>query len=711
MLEPDTQIVPPRGAEPPRGGAELLRAQEAAEPDTVVEAGPRVARSNPGLDVARSNQPLDVARSNQPLDVARSNQPLDVARSNQPLDVARSNQPDPLDVAQSNPRSNSTNDPVLLRRWVGRYELIHRLAHGGMATVYLGRAKGQAGFEKVVAVKVIHPHLADEAEFVAMFLDEARIAARLHHPHVVEILDLGESEGAYFMVMEFIEGENLSALTRALGSERLPIAVTLQILADTLEGLIAAHELRDADGTPYQLVHRDVSPHNILINLDGWAKVGDFGIMKAAGKSSNTKTGELRGKLAYMSPEQARGTHVDLRTDLFAVGVIAWELLTGTRLFASQTEAETLDKVMRCEIPSLEASGVAIDNPHLRDGLQRLLDQALAHDPEARPGSAAIMLAEVKRLLRLVDELTLPSHKEPRAYLGALMARFFRRRVDYARAALRRTGEHPLAGGAEAVAASSREWLVDPTVQVGRPTTGPNPIIDRGPDRTPTGSSGIHAAPIQTGSNPAVTGSGTGTVTIVRPNPVAQWAVWLLLPMLGAGLAIAAMLLFGPGFGGRTPAPTPVEGPGPSPAPADPTEQPTPASLAATEYRPVVQRPTPAGQVRWYFSTSPRGAKILIDGEAQGVLTPTWVYLPIGEEPRDIRIELDGYEPRSLQLPAIHDQTFSETLEPLAPEATKPETQASKRVRKSDKPKPSPSEIAPKPGDTGFLPVPESLRE
>lgn len=289
------------------------------------------------------------------------------------------------------------------RRWVGRYELIHRLAHGGMATVYLGRAKGKAGFEKIVAIKIIHPHLASEAEFVDMFLDEARIAARIHHPHVVEILDLGDSDGVYFMVMEFIEGENLSALIRALAQdERLPVAVILQIIADTLEGLNAAHELRDADARPYELVHRDVSPHNILINLDGWAKVGDFGIMKAAGKASNTKTGELRGKLAYMSPEQARGGAVDHRSDLFAVGVIAWELLTGQRLFACASEAATLEKVMACEVPRLEDHGLETDHPELCAGLQSLIERTLAADPEQRPSDAAAMLSEVKRLMRLV---------------------------------------------------------------------------------------------------------------------------------------------------------------------------------------------------------------------------------------------------------------------------------------------------------------------
>jgi serine/threonine protein kinase len=601
------------------------------------------------------------------------------------------------------PDTGTREEPLVLRRWVGRYELIHRLAHGGMATVYLGRAKGKAGFEKVVAVKVIHPHLANEAEFVGMFLDEARIAARLHHPHVVEILDLGETDGAYFMVMEFIEGENLSALVRALDGEQLPIAVTLQIVADTLEGLNAAHELRDADGRPYKLVHRDVSPHNVLINLDGWAKVGDFGIMKAAGKASNTKTGELRGKLAYMSPEQARGVAVDHRTDLFAVGVITWELLTGKRLFACATEAATLEQVMACKVPRLDASGLLIESPELRDGLQSFLDRALAADPELRPASAAAMLAEIKRLLRLVEEL--PDTKEPRAYLGALMRRFFRRRVEYARAALRRTGEHPDAS------TSSRELVVEPTLPVDRPATGPDKQVERTP--TPVVDDLVSATP-RTGSNPSVAEVGSAShpqVSLVRPNPYVQWSLWLLLPMLGAGIAIAAMLFFGPNMERRVE----PSGEPPEPAPVEPTH--TPSSLAATEYQPVAQKPTPPGQVRWYFSTTPRGARVSIGGELQGDPTPTWVYLPIGEDPLDIRIELEGYEPRTLQLPPVHDQTFSETLEPLAAEA---ELKPAKRVRKPSKVKlddPVAENLQPegeqKPGSgkSGFVPAPDSLRD
>jgi serine/threonine protein kinase len=622
-------------------------------------------------------------------------------------------------------RSGSEAEPVFLQRWVGRYELIHRLAHGGMATVYLGRAKGKAGFEKIVAVKVIHPHLAAEAEFVGMFLDEARIASRIHHPHVVEILDLGESDGVYYMVMEFIEGENLAALVRALAGERLPIRVVLQILADTLEGLGAAHGLRDAEGRPYKLVHRDVSPHNILINLSGWAKVGDFGIMKAAGKASNTKTGELRGKLAYMSPEQARGHgQVDHRTDLFAVGVIAWELLTGERLFACPTEAATLEKVIACEIPPFaEARTELDDHPALREGLDTLLSRSLAADPEQRHANADEMLAEVKRLLRLADELPLSAgqagedaeaHREARDYLGALMKRFFKRRVEYARAALRRTGEHALIG-------SSREWPVDATAPVARPPTGSNPsltgpVLVRG--EAPSGSLELDRPP--TGSQPGLQSSATHP-GIAGGSRLAQWSMWLLLPMLGAAIAITVMLLLGPGFGRERPAAEaerndpPAERSDPPTQPEQTTRSPS-TSLAAREYEPIP--PKPPGTIRWWFSTSPAGAQVFIAGKPEGQ-TPTFVHVPIGEEPVEIRLELDGYEPHVLQLPPANDQTFAPQLQPLesapSPEV-RPSKASQKRPRKGTKapvkkPSEEPSaEPDAEPDKKAFVPAPEGLK-
>jgi serine/threonine protein kinase len=615
------------------------------------------------------------------------------------------------------PAGRDPVEPVILQRWVGRYELIHRLAHGGMATVYLGRAKGKAGFEKVVAVKVIHPHLAAEAEFVGMFLDEARIAARLHHPHVVEILDLGESNGAYYMVMEFIEGENLAALVRALEGEPLPIAVVLQILADTLEGLGAAHELRDADGRPYQLVHRDISPHNILINLDGWSKVGDFGIMKAAGKASNTKTGELRGKLAYMSPEQARGDgQVDHRTDLFAVGVIAWELLTGQRLFACATEAATLEKVIACNVPALTDERAELaGHAQLHAGLDALLGRALARDPAQRWADAGEMLGEVKRLLRLADELS--GQIDPRDQLGKAMRRFFLRRVDYARAALRRTGEH------DALVTSPREWLVEPTHQLARSPTGGHPIVDSNAAESAAATepvaaaAGLSSEASRPATGPQLELGSSATHTLVTRGPGAHWLMWLLLPMLGAGIAVAAMFVINPDLQrGAGPAPASEVS---SPSPTPPAEgehasdlarrSPTTigAGIAAGEYNTIPKKPP--GTIRWWFSTSPKGAQVFIGGEPHGT-TPTFVHVPIGEQPIDIRLELAGYAPHTLQLPPANDQTFAPELVPLA-DTIVDKPPSKKRARKPSAPVEAVAPNEAVPGKKAFVPVPDSLRD
>src|SRR5690606_35659581 len=287
---------------------------------------------------------------------------------------------------------------------VGRYALLRRLAHGGMATVYLGRVSGTAGFEKVVAVKLIHPHLAEEPDFLEMFLDEARIAAKIQHPHVVEILDLGEDQGTHYMAMAWVEGETLSALVRALRPGTLPLAVTFRIVSDTLIGLAAAHGLSDETGRPLGLVHRDVSPQNLLISMAGWVKVTDFGIMKAAGRSGRTRTGELRGKVAYVSPEQARREYVDARSDLSAVGVLLWELLTGDRLFARATEAATLERVIACEVPELPADVFADVEPTIVASVRALVKRSLGALPKERFDNARGMLDAAQSILRQVSE-------------------------------------------------------------------------------------------------------------------------------------------------------------------------------------------------------------------------------------------------------------------------------------------------------------------
>jgi eukaryotic-like serine/threonine-protein kinase len=232
-------------------------------------------------------------------------------------------------------------------RRVGRYEAIRPIASGGMATVYLGRAAGDAGFSRTVALKVMHPHLAGDEDFVEMFLNEAHLAANLRHPNVVATLDVARSEEDLFLVMEYIEGLTAQVIQRTLKKQgrRLPHNIAVRIALDTLAGLSAAHELKDAEGHPQGLIHRDVSPQNIIVGVAGIARLVDFGIARAQSQATGGKG--VKGKLSYMSPEQARAGAIDPRTDVYGAGIVLWELLTGERLFQADNDAGLLGLVVQ----------------------------------------------------------------------------------------------------------------------------------------------------------------------------------------------------------------------------------------------------------------------------------------------------------------------------------------------------------------------------
>jgi serine/threonine-protein kinase len=272
-----------------------------------------------------------------------------------------------------------------------RYELMAEVASGGMATVFLARLQGAGGFQRLVAVKRLHPHLAREEDFIQMFLDEARIAARIHHAHVVPILEIGTSEGdGFYLVMEYVEGVTLLDLATyaAVTKSEIPRGVVLRVVLDTLSGLTAAHELADASGEPLHVVHRDVSPSNVLIGVDGSARLTDFGVARAETRLSSTLVGTLKGKVAYMAPEQAKRADFDHRADLFAMGVILWEMLCGRRLFKAETKVETLTRVMTLPIPSVRSIV-----PSIGAELDAACARALARNPEARY-QTALELAE-----------------------------------------------------------------------------------------------------------------------------------------------------------------------------------------------------------------------------------------------------------------------------------------------------------------------------
>ena len=234
-----------------------------------------------------------------------------------------------------------TSDPRP-ERVVGRYAIFGEIAAGGMASVHWGRLLGSAGFTRVVAIKRLHRHLASDPEFIKMFLDEARLAARIRHPNVVAARDVVADDDELLIVMEYVDGESLARLFRLARqrSSPIPVEVAVAVAVGALEGLQAAHEARDEAGHPLSIVHRDVSPQNVLVGADGIARVVDFGVAKAARRSAHTALGVLKGKLAYMAPEQLRHDPVDRRTDIYALSVVLWELLAGRRLFTGTEESE-----------------------------------------------------------------------------------------------------------------------------------------------------------------------------------------------------------------------------------------------------------------------------------------------------------------------------------------------------------------------------------
>ena len=281
---------------------------------------------------------------------------------------------------------------------LGRYELLLPIAAGGMAMVWAARLKGSRGFQKIVAVKTMLPKLSEDEQFEQMFLDEASLASQIRHPYVVEILDLGEQHGILFLVMEWIDGVPLNQLMKAARSKGgVPIPVAVRIAIQACSGLQAAHELKDGSGKLVGLVHRDVSPQNILVTYDGVSKVVDFGVAKATALGGGaTVAGQIKGKVAYMAPEQVRGGTIDRRVDLFAMGIVLYALTTGKHPFRRESEAATMYNICAPQ-PVMPPRKVIADYPI---ELEQIVVKALAKDPDHRYQTA-------NELLKALDQLPL----------------------------------------------------------------------------------------------------------------------------------------------------------------------------------------------------------------------------------------------------------------------------------------------------------------
>ena len=430
----------------------------------------------------------------------------------------------------------------LTGRRLGRYEVLTLLASGGMATVYVARAQGVAGFERLVAIKVLHPHLAHDEDFISMFLDEARLAARIRHPNVVGTLDISDTQGeGYFLVMEYVEGDHFGALLRqaARGGERLPTPVVARIVMDALAGLSAAHGLKDPSGTALEIVHRDISPHNILVGNDGAARITDFGVAKAQVRLSSTRDGQFKGKLSYMAPEQAASGQADQRSDLFSMGIVLWEALTGRRLFRGENNADVLNKILNPEVPPPSIFDEALA-PF--DAVAR---RALAREPNDRFQSAEEFLEAVEEAAAQAGGVATP----------------------------------------RGVAREVKRWLGEKTAQEHAAIQGATAALGRS-ELTP----GVLPRPMESGSQPSQpqeslvrpiplddTTLGAKPSTLAQPEPARR--AWIPIVIVTALLFVTgivlAVVLIGPGTSPPEPV-VPVAQPDPQPDPVEPPVEPDP---------------------------------------------------------------------------------------------------------------------------------------
>lgn len=475
---------------------------------------------------------------------------------------------------------------------VGRYEIAGRLATGGMAEIVLGRLVGPSGFERPVVIKRILPHLAEQQSFVSMFLDEARLAAQIRHPNVVQVQELSQDGTELYLVMEYLEGENAAGVVRRCMVKQRPTdyALIAFILAEACAGLHAAHELKDARGRLIGLVHRDVSPQNIFVTYAGGVKVLDFGIAKAADRITQTEAGQLKGKFEYMSPEQCRGKPLDRRSDVFALGIVLYELTTRRRLFKRANKLAVLEAVWKD--PIVPPSRGLADYPV---PLERVVLKALSRDPDQRYATANEMR---RALLEAMREMNAPL--APEEALAQLMHEVFPDRVQAKQDMLSR-----LRAGGQLVnvpAAETDESVELPEVEVGTAS---------------------FRSRLESGFSFGSLSSSTDAYGLER----AKRARSRML-VLGVGAAAAVLLV---ALGAMLARP----------------ETPPPQTMTALGRNPItpllaLATPAPKSYVKIDLVSFPPGATVRLAGEDRGK-TPLELALEQGDAQLDLRIELDGY--------------------------------------------------------------------
>jgi serine/threonine protein kinase len=405
--EPPAAVPPPppprAPAPPPQAPPPRVAAPVAARPAPAAPVKPPVARPPVASPLSEEvNEPIRSHVSTKFVAVAPSTRPTVEGPG---LDLASVAE----DALQSATPPGTTAHGSLVatgnavHKVYGPYRLLERVAVGGMAEVFKAMRSGVEGFEKVVAVKRILPHLSDNKEFVDMFINEAKMVAGLTHPNIVQIFDLGKIDKTYYIAMEYVHGRDLRSIMKRAKERgiRIPMDLSVLMVGDICSALEYAHRKKDNRGRPLRIVHRDVSPQNMLISFEGDVKLTDFGIAKAASRATTTDRGALRGKLLYMSPEQANGKNMDCRSDVFSLGITFYEMITDQRPFLASSEKSILEMVRECKL--VPASAI---NTRIPPRLDKIIMRSLARDPDDRYQDASDMYKDLERFLRERQSLT-----------------------------------------------------------------------------------------------------------------------------------------------------------------------------------------------------------------------------------------------------------------------------------------------------------------
>jgi serine/threonine-protein kinase len=550
-------------------------------------------------------------------------------------------------------------------RMLGKYQLIAEIARGGMGVVYLAMVQGPGGFNKLVVVKELKPELVEEPAFLTMFLDEARLAARLSHPNIVQTNEVGNDGDRYFMAMDYLDGRGLDQIRRRskVAGFGLSVPMHLRVVCDMLTGLDYAHKMTDFDGSPLNIVHRDVSPQNVFVTFDGQVKLLDFGIAKASDSMYETHAGVVKGKVSYMSPEQGRGWKVDARADVFSAGVMLWEALTGKRMREGKNDQEKLWALVSNETP--RASEI---KPWVPPELDEICARAMAWNRDERYASAGVMQQDLERYListgmnvttREVGACVSELFREDRANTNSVIeAHIARARGGAAREKL------PI------IDVASRS-LGSPTPSNVRAATRPpfDPELMTSPD-TPSSRLGEASAPSSPSAASMSAAQRRPERRDLRPviiTAIAGVAVGIFIILLIARMTRDATQVSRAETAPSQPAPAPVESRSNPGAPAAPA--PAPAAAAPA---PVAPAPPPKpATIDVEIRVSPATATVSIDGNVVDG-NPFSKQYPVDTASHHVRASAPGYVAKTVAVGFNANVTLDMSLERLPTPAPPP---------------------------------------